>query len=447
MTELIAEAREYATQAHVQINHLRKYTKQPYQTHLKRVAQMVQEVCDCEHVIAAAWLHDCVEDTPATFDDIETKFGYQIRQYVYELTDISRPEDGSRKNRKAIDRDHLELASPEAQTIKLADLIDNCQDICPHDEKFGRLYVSEMMQLLEVLTKGDALLYRRAKKVATKWAEKWQISLPKEEPQAEFNFQNTPAAIFATAKFQQLFKDMVTAKDIAEALPSFDWNTPEKVIAGALKDHDTNVAGLRNDGFVFGYAYLAYMEDKPDPDCHKRRLLDNQLVDINAPLLKVISVLTNHQFCFVTCLGQVNGVITRNFLQKPIVRMWLFGLITLVEMFLADKIKQNWPNNEWTKLANPARLAKAQELKQERERRGQTCSLIDCLQLSDKAHVLFEQPSVMREQAYGSKREMRRVVAEFESLRNNLAHSQDIITHDWPQIIRIANRISEIAHQ
>lgn len=117
MTELIAEAREYATQAHVQINHLRKYTKQPYQTHLKRVAQMVQEVCDCEHVIAAAWLHDCVEDTPATFDDIETKFGYQIRQYVYELTDISRPEDGSRKNRKAIDRDHLELASPEAQTI------------------------------------------------------------------------------------------------------------------------------------------------------------------------------------------------------------------------------------------------------------------------------------------------------------------------------------------
>jgi hypothetical protein len=35
------------------------------------------------------------------------------------------------------------------------------------------------------------------------------------------------------------------------------------------------------------------------------------------------------------------------------------------------------------------------------------------------------------------------VVKDLESLRNNLAHAQDIVTHDWPQIARLARRIED----
>ena len=39
----------------------------------------------------------------------------------------------------------------------------------------------------------------------------------------------------------------------------------------------------------------------------------------------------------------------------------------------------------------------------------------------------------------------RKVVKELQSLRNNLAHAQDIVTHDWPQVARLARRIEELA--
>ena len=68
-------AREFATQAHRRIDQRRKYSKQAYEVHLKAVADLVASVTDDQEMIAAAWLHDTVEDTPATLGDIEREFG------------------------------------------------------------------------------------------------------------------------------------------------------------------------------------------------------------------------------------------------------------------------------------------------------------------------------------------------------------------------------------
>ena len=54
MTELVKQASEYATTAHQRINHLRKYSKQPYHVHLEAVARLVATVTDDPEVIAAA---------------------------------------------------------------------------------------------------------------------------------------------------------------------------------------------------------------------------------------------------------------------------------------------------------------------------------------------------------------------------------------------------------
>ena len=159
MANLSERARDYAISAHARINQLRKYTFQPYDVHLKAVAELVAMVTDDQEIIAAAWLHDTVEDTPATFEDIESKFGQGVCRLVMDLTDISRPADGNRMTRKEIDRDHTALASSRAKTIKLADLIDNCLDICRHDPKFGALFLQEMVDLLTVLHEGDQRLY------------------------------------------------------------------------------------------------------------------------------------------------------------------------------------------------------------------------------------------------------------------------------------------------
>jgi len=441
MEQLVKSAQQYATQAHSQINHLRKYTDQPYQIHLKRVAQIVSEVTDDPEIIAAAWLHDTVEDTPATFEDIELNFGARVVQFVFDLTDVSRPSDGSRAQRKAIDREHLRQASAAAKTIKLADLIDNCADICKHDERFGRVFVSEMQQLLVHLVDGDARLYKRADRLCSKWAEKWSILPSAEITWAESPVSNATSTLFSSRKLQRLFGKVFCARDIAESLPSYDWDITERESLHRLRASTVPVIGLRKAGHVYGYVLLD--ETNKKPACLKRRFMDTQLVDIDTPLLSVIAVLVHHQFCFVMSMGQVAGVISRNDIQKPVVRMWLFGLITLTEQYLADQIKMVWPNDQWVKFAGDARLAKAKQLKAERERRGQHCELLDCFQLSDKAFIYMSEPSHIEEFGYTSKQEAKKAIKEFESLRNNLAHGQDIVSYDWPQIIRMTTRVNE----
>ena len=142
-SDMEERAREFAVNAHTRIGHLRKYHKLPYATHLHNVAALVASVTDDPETLAAAWLHDVVEDTPATLEDVEKSFGRSIASLVESLTDVSRPRDGNRSVRKELDRRHLAKANRQAKTIKLADLIDNCRDICQNDARFAQVYLAE----------------------------------------------------------------------------------------------------------------------------------------------------------------------------------------------------------------------------------------------------------------------------------------------------------------
>lgn len=163
ITPLIAKADAYASAAHAAMGQKRKYTGEPYIVHPRRVASLVSPYVLGEHVIAAALLHDVVEDTPISLRQIHAEFGPSVAELVYHLTDRSRPEDGNRAARKAIDRRHLAEAPADAQTVKLADLIDNTHDIVAYDRDFARVYLSEKALLLDVLTKGHPALWLLAK--------------------------------------------------------------------------------------------------------------------------------------------------------------------------------------------------------------------------------------------------------------------------------------------
>lgn len=163
----IAKSIAFAHEAH--IGHKRKYTGEPYTYHLASVASIVQEVSGTPEMIAAAWLHDTVEDTPITIEDIKMQFGIEIAELVSDLTDVSKPEDGDRKIRKTLDRLHLAKSSPMAKTIKLADLIDNAESIVQHDPKFAKVYMHEKKLLLEVLREGDPKLHARASEIIRRY--------------------------------------------------------------------------------------------------------------------------------------------------------------------------------------------------------------------------------------------------------------------------------------
>lgn len=162
---LSARAQRFAMDKHASIRHLRKYTGDPYSVHLAAVARSVAKVENAtESMVAAAWLHDVLEDVSSvTRNEIEAEFGSDVASLVVQLTDVSRPADGNRSARKARDRDQLAQASSEAQTIKLADLLDNASDILAYDHAFGPVFLKEMDNLLPVLTKGDVNLLTQAR--------------------------------------------------------------------------------------------------------------------------------------------------------------------------------------------------------------------------------------------------------------------------------------------
>ena len=160
---VVHKAQVFAIAAHSAVKQVRKYTGEPYYVHPAEVARIVAGVPgSTPDMVAAAWLHDVVEDTGCTFTDIHMAFGIDIATLVGWLTDVSKPEDGNRAVRKAMDRAHTADAPAEAQTIKLADLISNSRSIMAHDPAFARTYLEEKRLLLAVMTRGDAGLHAEA---------------------------------------------------------------------------------------------------------------------------------------------------------------------------------------------------------------------------------------------------------------------------------------------
>jgi (p)ppGpp synthase/HD superfamily hydrolase len=137
----------------------RKYTGEPYWKHLAEVAALVQTTTGVtDEMVMAAWLHDTLEDTETTADEIKAQFGATVMNFVVGLSDVSSKEDGNRASRKAADRNHIAEGGKEIQTIKVADTISNTSSIVENDPAFAKIYLKEKRELLQVLVKADPAL-------------------------------------------------------------------------------------------------------------------------------------------------------------------------------------------------------------------------------------------------------------------------------------------------
>lgn len=98
---MIDKSKQFATVAHTSIHQQLKYTNESYINHPAAVAKLVARVTDDAEMIAAAWLHDTVEDTLTTLEEIEQEFGARIAQLISDLTNETRLQQ---KSKYSIDR-------------------------------------------------------------------------------------------------------------------------------------------------------------------------------------------------------------------------------------------------------------------------------------------------------------------------------------------------------
>lgn len=156
---LVRDAMAFAELAHR--GQTRKYHGTPYIQHPVAVANRVGAVDGhTPEMLAAALLHDVVEDCGVQQATIVRLFGETVGTYVHWLTDQTTLAMGNRKVRKAMTAARLAHAPTEVHTIKLADLLDNTADIAEHDAKFAPTYLAEVENLLvHHLTHGDDCLW------------------------------------------------------------------------------------------------------------------------------------------------------------------------------------------------------------------------------------------------------------------------------------------------
>ncbi|WP_029008112.1 HD domain-containing protein [Azospirillum halopraeferens] len=129
MNALIEFTRALDFAAHKHIDQRRKGLRaEPYVNHLAEVARLVAEATggDEPDAVIAALLHDTLEDTDATREEIEESFGPAIAAIVVEVTDDKRLPKGERKQRQI---DHAPRVSRPAKLVKLADKISNLRSM------------------------------------------------------------------------------------------------------------------------------------------------------------------------------------------------------------------------------------------------------------------------------------------------------------------------------
>ena len=122
MNDLISRAERFARVRHE--GQFRKgKAQEPYTIHLEEVAVLVGRWSGSESAIAAAWLHDTVEDCPPTsLAELETLFSKEVADIVAELTDDKAQPKASRKEQQII---NAPKKSNEASLVKLADKTSN----------------------------------------------------------------------------------------------------------------------------------------------------------------------------------------------------------------------------------------------------------------------------------------------------------------------------------
>lgn len=244
----------------------------------------------------------------------------------------------------------------------------------------------------------------------------------------------------STYDADRIFLRNLVARDIAEPLPSFDHSTSSQEAREMLVEARQSVAGVRKKGWIKGFLLVAELGEGTCGD-YTHPLEEAVVLADSTSLLDLTRALKETEWVLLRILGEVNGIVTKADLQDPPVRMWLFGMITVIELRFQKMIEEHFQAEEWIKYVSPARLEKARHMFEERQRRNQDSALVDCLQFSDKAQIIARDETLRQQAGFGSRNRADEGIKRMEKLRNNLAHSQNIVDTDWEVIAGIADHL------
>lgn len=238
---------------------------------------------------------------------------------------------------------------------------------------------------------------------------------------------------------RRMFARTITLRDIAEPLVSFDHTQSAAEVRAFMQQREFDVVGVREHGVVAGYVVRDELADGI-AGAHRRPFAPGEVLPDNEPLLAAFAALREKRHVFINVLGQVGGIVSRGDLQKTPVRLWLFGLVSLLEMQLLRVVRERYPADAWASLLSEERVQGTRRVFADR-RRHEENDLSDCLQLGDKATIFMKDRELFALSGFSSKQALEDFFKAIGALRNGLAHANDILSGRWPALADLINHL------
>lgn len=261
--------------------------------------------------------------------------------------------------------------------------------------------------------------------------------------------------------FKKIFTEKITAKVIYEELVSFPANSSGSEAKQVLIERGFDSAGVVDDSKnVIGYVLTASLGEGSVND-YRKDMGRECLISDSTPLFEVFNVLRSKDFVYVNYADKIVGILSKADLNKPPVRIYIFGVVSLFEMHLSYWINHYFPEESWQNILSGNRIEKLQKVFEKRRENGmnQQLTMQECLQLCDKKIILLRSHDFI-EFVRCSKKSFKKILESIESIRNNISHAQnsimdemtidkisdalqfceDFLTHSDEEVLKLAAR-------
>jgi len=227
------------------------------------------------------------------------------------------------------------------------------------------------------------------------------------------------------SEIRRLFETGVTVRSIYEPLKACSAEADATEMMQLLNERSFAVAGVKEvDKPITHFVTADDLKKGGTVQDHAQRISIEDVISDATPLAKMFSLLGAHPYSFVLVDDLIAGIITRADLNKPPARIYLFGLVSLLEMHLVFWINKEFGDDAWKQHLKEARIEQAFGIYEQRKQKHQELNLCECLQVCDKADVVITHQELRDLFGINNKSEGRKLFKRAQDLRDLLAHAQ-----------------------
>lgn len=244
-------------------------------------------------------------------------------------------------------------------------------------------------------------------------------------------------------RIRDVFESNLNVNLVAEDISTCSLDDDTMIIRKKMKSMNFDIYGVEDNGTVIGYVNIEKLGEGLIRNYYKKFRLEN-LISESTSLMELLDLFQERDYAFILEGSLVRKIVTIADLHKHPIRMLAFSLISLLEMYLTTTIKDFYPNEEWTEFISDKRMEAARGIYNLRLEKNVDLTLLDSTQLADKGRIVIKTPELLGELGFESIRKCKGFFNAMEDLRNNTAHSQEMIYSDNQKLIEIILQLRDV---